>query len=92
MYRLDNYLQSNPGKVFFFLLILAIPAFFINLGLQPLFADEPTRADVALEMILSGNYVVPVIGGEYYYNKPPVYNWVLAFFYLLSGSVDNREH
>ena len=86
MYRLDNYLQSNPGKVFFFLLTLGIPAFFINLGLQPLFADEPTRADVALEMIHSRNYAVPVIGSEYYYNKPPVYNWVLAFFYLLSGS------
>jgi 4-amino-4-deoxy-L-arabinose transferase-like glycosyltransferase len=86
MHKLDQYFQSNPGKVFFFLLMLAIPAFFINLGLQLLFADEPTRANVALEMILSRNYAVPVIGSEYYYNKPPAYNWVLAFFYLLSGS------
>ncbi|MEO6221119.1 MAG: hypothetical protein ABIO81_11865 [Ginsengibacter sp.] len=86
MHKLDNYFQSNPGKVFFFLLLLAVPAFFINLGLQPLFADEPTRASVGLEMILSNNYSVPKIGSEYYYNKPPLYNWVLAFFYLLSGS------
>ena len=86
MHTLDTYLQLNPGKVFFFLLSLAVPAFFINLGLQPLFADEPTRANVALEMILSGNYAVPAIGGEYYYNKPPLYNWILAFFYLVSGS------
>ncbi|MEO8112131.1 MAG: hypothetical protein ABI594_18925 [Ginsengibacter sp.] len=86
MQKLDNYFEGNPGKVFFYLLLLAIPAFFINLGLQPLFADEPTRANVALEMILSHNYAVPKIGGEYYYNKPPLYNWILAFFYLLTGS------
>ncbi len=86
MHKLDNYFQSNSGKVFFYLLLLAIPAFFINLGLQPLFADEPTRANVALEMVISRNYAVSVIGSEYYYNKPPLYNWVLAFFYLLSGS------
>ncbi len=86
MQKLDNYFQANPGKVFFYLLLLAIPAFFINLGLQPLFADEPTRANVALEMILTHNYAVPKIGGEYYYNKPPLYNWILAFFYLITGS------
>lgn len=86
MQKLDNYFQRHPGKVFFYLLLLAVPAFFINLGLQPLFADEPTRANVALEMILTHNYAVPKIGGEYYYNKPPLYNWVLAFFYLITGS------
>lgn len=86
MQKLDKYFEANPGKVFFYLLLLALPAFFINLGLQPLFADEPTRANVALEMILSHNYAVPKIGGEYYYNKPPVYNWILAFCYLLTGS------
>ena len=86
MNKLEIHFQSNPGKVFFYLLLLAIPAFFINLGLQPLFGDEPTRANVALEMILSKNYAVPKIGGEFYYNKPPLYNWILAFFYLVTGS------
>ncbi|MEO6639139.1 MAG: hypothetical protein ABIN25_12755, partial [Ginsengibacter sp.] len=43
-------------------------------------------ANVALEMIISHNYAVPKIGGEYYYNKPPLYNWILAFFYLVTGS------
>lgn len=66
--------------------MLALPAFFINLGLLPLFADESTRANVAMEMILSGNYSVPTIGGDYYYNKPPFYNWVLAALYNLTGN------
>jgi 4-amino-4-deoxy-L-arabinose transferase-like glycosyltransferase len=41
---------------------------------------------VALEMILSKNYAVPTIGAEYYYNKPPFYNWILAGIYQLSGN------
>lgn len=86
MKKLEHYLSTNPNRAFFILMALAVPAFIINLGLLPLFADEPTRANVALEMILSGNYSVPTIGGEYYYNKPPLYNWLLAGTYLLSGS------
>ncbi len=86
MQKLENFLSQNPEKVFFLLLILAIPAFFINLGLLPLFADESTRANVALEMVISGNYSVPTVGGEYYYNKPPFYNWILAGLYRLTGN------
>lgn len=86
MQKLEKFLNQYPERAFFTLLLFAIPAFFINLGLLPLFADEPTRANVALEMILSGNYSVPTIGGEYYYNKPPFYNWILAGLYQLTGS------
>lgn len=86
MQQLENYFQQHPERTFFFFFILAVAPFLVNLGLLPLFADEPTRANVAMEMIISKNYAVPTIGGEYYYNKPPLYNWILAGFYLISGS------
>ncbi len=86
MSKLENLLRSYPERVFFVFLILALPSFFFNLGLLPLFADEPTRANVSLEMILSQNFSVPTIGGEFYYNKPPMYNWLLALVYTLTGS------
>ncbi len=86
MQKLENFLIKYPGTAFFFLIIFSIPAFFINLGLLALFADEPTRANVALEMILSKNYALPTIGAEYYYNKPPFYNWILAGIYQISGN------
>ena len=86
MHKLENFLNKHPHRVFFLLLLLALPAYFINLGLLPLFADEPTRANVALEMILTHNYSVPTIGGDYYYNKPPFYNWILAGVYHLTGN------
>ncbi|WP_026896722.1 ArnT family glycosyltransferase [Daejeonella oryzae] len=86
MQKLENYIQKNPRQTFSILIIMALAPFLINLGILPLFADEPTRAIVAMEMILSKNFSIPTIGGEFYYNKPPLYNWILALFYLVSGS------
>ena len=84
--KLENFLIKYPGQTFFVLIQLSIFPFLTNLGLLPLFADEPTRANVALEMIISKNFSVPTVGAEYYYNKPPLYNWILAGFYLLTGN------
>jgi 4-amino-4-deoxy-L-arabinose transferase-like glycosyltransferase len=67
------------------LLILLIPALLINLGIVPLYVEEPRRATIALEMLIRGNWLVPTINGGYYYLKPPVYNWILASVYQLAG-------
>lgn len=80
-----QYLKNKPGVLFGVCLLLFIPAYFINLGLMPILADEPTRAVVALEMIFSDNWWVPTINGEFYYRKPPVYNWLLATLFKLTG-------
>ena len=63
------------------ILLLLIPALFINLGMSPLIADEATRGLVAFEMHHSGNLITPTINGEYYFNKPPLYNWILLGFF-----------
>jgi len=65
---------------------LLIPALLYNLGIVPFYAEEPRRATVALEMILRGNWLVPTINGEIYQLKPPVFNWILATIYKLTGS------
>ena len=46
--------------------ILVVPAYFANLGLMPLWADEPTRALVALEMYFNQEFLVPTINSAYY--------------------------
>jgi 4-amino-4-deoxy-L-arabinose transferase-like glycosyltransferase len=53
---------------------------------MPLSADEATRALVALEMKYSGNLITPTINGEYYFNKPPLYNWLLLGLFKLTGN------
>ena len=65
-------------KNYYFLVIgLILTALFLNIGIQPLFLEEPRRAIVAMEMMEAGNLWVPLQLGEYYYFKPPIYNWLI---------------
>jgi len=80
---------GNQPLILLVTALLMIPfALFLNLGLLPLISDEPTRAIVTLEMILSDNYMTPTINGEFYYNKPPLFNWILAGFIHASGQLN----
>jgi len=67
---------------------LLLPALLIHLGLVGLYGDEGIRALVALEMGISGNYLTPTLFGEFYYNKPPLYNWILLLVFKLTGRTD----
>ena len=69
-------------SLWFALLILA------GFGLrEPWPADEPRFAGVALEMLRSGNWLIPHIGGDLYQDKPPLHFWMMTVGYLLTGSV-----
>ncbi len=68
--------------------ILLIPALLINLGVLAFIDDEGIRSLVAMEMKLSGDYITPTMHGDYYYNKPPLYNWLLLVFFTLFGRFD----
>jgi 4-amino-4-deoxy-L-arabinose transferase-like glycosyltransferase len=70
------------------IIVLLAPALFINIGLPVLIDDEALRAMVALEMKYSGNYIAPTLNGEFYYKKPPVYNWLLLAFFKLTGTIN----
>ncbi len=77
-------INDLPDKYWYiFALLLILPALLINLGLLTLNEDEAIRALVALEMKYSGNLIVPTLNGTYYYFKPPLYNWIILFFYNL---------
>lgn len=65
---------------------LLIISFFHNLGLQPLYLEEPRRALIALEMIYNDNLWVPTEFGQFYYNKPPLWNWMIILAYKIFGS------
>lgn len=81
---MNNIINKIPNKYFYLAAVLLIlPAFLINLGLLTLNEDEAIRALVALEMKYSGNLIVPTLNGTYYYFKPPLYNWIILFFYNL---------
>ncbi|MBW6489792.1 MAG: glycosyltransferase family 39 protein [Lentimicrobium sp.] len=87
-----NRIKNNPNYLFGIIILMLPFVLFLNLGLMPLISDEPTRAIVTQEMIISGNYITPTINGEFYYNKPPMFNWILAGFIQLSGRQNEFIH
>lgn len=50
--------------------------------------DEPRYAQVAAEMLASGEFMVPHLNGELYNQKPPLHFWSIAAFGSLRGGVD----
>jgi len=72
----------------FIFAVLLFPALLINLDAHHLFVhtDEGRRALVALEMILKNEYLAPTLNGEFYYQKPPLFNWILVASFKLFGS------
>ncbi len=71
--------------VFFVLLVIALAGSLTSMELR---AEEPRRAIVAMEMIMGNEWIIPKIHGTYYYNKPPLFNWLMAGVFLLTGSYD----
>jgi len=85
--KLSDSIAKHDRILYIAAVVLVFPALLINLGNIPLQwpTDEARRALVALEMILSGNYITPTINGEFYYNKPPLYNWLIVAVFKITG-------
>ncbi|MDF1584376.1 MAG: glycosyltransferase family 39 protein [Methyloprofundus sp.] len=70
------------------LFVFAVTLIFMGIGLrEPWPADEPRFAQIAKEMVETGQWFFPMRGGELYPDKPPVFMWSIAFFYWLFGSM-----
>lgn len=79
---------ASDRTIFFLLLLISIPILLVNLGVVPFIEDEGIRALVALEMLHNDQYITPTLYGEYYYKKPPLWNWILIGSYVITGSVN----
>jgi 4-amino-4-deoxy-L-arabinose transferase-like glycosyltransferase len=60
------------------LVALVIVAYFLRIGDVPLRGEEPTRAQIAYEMVSRSDYLVPREQGEPFRIRPPFQNWVIA--------------
>ena len=50
-------------------------------------ADEPRFVLIARDMLATGNWLVPIVGGDLYQDKPPLFFWLLAAGNWLTGSM-----
>jgi 4-amino-4-deoxy-L-arabinose transferase-like glycosyltransferase len=76
----------QPAYLIIAFIVVYILSVLIHLNHYPLNGEEPRRAVVAIEMLNSGNYIRPTTLGWEYYNKPPVYNWLISFCMWVTGS------
>jgi 4-amino-4-deoxy-L-arabinose transferase-like glycosyltransferase len=70
------------------LVVLTLLLVGTGIGLRdPWPADEPRFALIARDMVASGRWLVPLVGGDLYADKPPLYFWLMAFALQLTGSL-----
>jgi 4-amino-4-deoxy-L-arabinose transferase-like glycosyltransferase len=68
------------------LTVLTVAVIFVNLGGFPLLdPDEPVYAETPKEMILYDDFISPQIYGQFWYDKPPMYYWLVAGAFKLLG-------
>lgn len=68
---------------------LGLVLFAVGLGLRdPWPADEPRFALIARDMVTSGQWLFPQVGGDWYQDKPPVFFWAIAIFYAVTGRLE----
>ncbi len=56
-----------------------------GLGLPEIDMDEQKRILPAVSMLETGNWIVPELAGEKYFNKPPLINWLIAASFKALG-------
>ncbi len=72
------------------LLLIGLTLLLVAAGMglrDPWPADEPRFALAARDMVLSGDWLFPRVGGDLYPDKPPVFMWLIALCYFFTGSL-----
>lgn len=82
---LQDPFSKNEQRLIYGLLIMGLIGFYYQLGIYPLFLEEPRRALIALEMVLQGDLLVPTQTGNLYFRKPPFFSWLIIISDQLFG-------
>ncbi len=81
-------LQPPASSLSLFLILMAGLLFFSRLGIPLQEPEEPRYAEIPRQMLKSGNFVVPVLHGLAYYDKPPLLYWLVMAAYAVFGVHD----
>jgi len=75
-------------KNFYWLALAVLLLVATGMGLRdPWPADEPRFVLIARDMVLHGDWLFPRVGGDLYHDKPPLFFWLLATGYWITGSI-----
>ncbi len=80
--RLMHLLSLSPLR----LTLLLSVAFLLCLGLHPYITPSEARyIEIARQMVVSGDWIIPHINGVPYFEKPPLFYWMEAGMFSLFG-------
>lgn len=81
-------MNAEYRRLLTYLLLVTAIVLTAGLGLRdPWPADEPRFALIARDMVESGNWLLPQVGGVLYPDKPPLFFWLVAALYALTDSL-----
>ncbi|MEJ5339139.1 MAG: glycosyltransferase family 39 protein [Aquificaceae bacterium] len=66
--------------MFLVFILLALLSLLPNLHRYTFKNEESLRTQIAFEMWHSGHYLQPTLFGEPYFNKPPLFNWLIVLY------------
>jgi 4-amino-4-deoxy-L-arabinose transferase-like glycosyltransferase len=78
-------LHLNRTETFLVILLAWVAIYLPGLGVPEIQVEEGRRILPAVTMLKTDNWLVPHIGGEAYYRKPPFINWLIAGSFALTG-------
>ncbi|HET6879250.1 MAG TPA: glycosyltransferase family 39 protein [Pirellulales bacterium] len=81
-WRQFGWLEPQLGVLVF----IVAGVYFTRLGEMTLRGEETRRARVAIEMLETGDWVVPHEQGRLFPDRPPLGNWLIALSMLATGS------
>lgn len=88
MLKLPDNPEMKSQKLILSFLILILFGLFLYLpflGEKEFQGEEGRRVLIALQMLEKGEFLIPTLFDEPYFNKPPLFNWALAVFFALTG-------
>lgn len=75
----------SRNRTFVLVLMVWAAIYLPGLGSLEIKGEEGRRILPAVTMLETGNYLVPQVGSEPYYRKPPLVNWLAAASFKLTG-------
>ena len=81
--------MSEQRRYPFYLLLLSLVLFFPGLGARDFWAPvEPRYAEIARIMFAKGEWIVPMVNGDLYTDKPILYFWLVLIAAKVAGAVN----
>ncbi len=78
-------IASSNSFLLLMVSVLVASALLLNLGYPLIARDETRYAEIPREMIVSGDWLVPRLNFQPYFDKPPLFYWLGAISYQLFG-------